>query len=247
MIDWYDKNQCHHGNESGHDRSNGRIFKLVYGDAKVTRIDLQKESNAKLVEYLGHKNEFYARHARRILQERAASGEMKEAEAVYTALKSTLRNSESDVLQLRALWTLHLTGGLTEAVALPLLESSHEFVRAWTIQLLAENKKVSDAALKKFAAMAAKDPSPVARLYLASALQRVEPARRWETLAALLSHADDAQDHNLPYLYWYAAEGAIAADPARGVKLLTETKIPKVRQFIARRITSTKETVASGK
>ena len=82
------------------------------------------------------------------------------------------------------------------------------------------------------------------RLYLASALQRVEPARRWETLAGLLAHADDAQDHNLPYLYWYAAEGAIAADPARGVKLLTETKIPKVRQFIARRITSTSSEVA---
>src|SRR5687768_3738526 len=174
IIDWYDKNQCHHGNESGHDRSNGRIFKLVYGDAKVTRIDLQKESNAKLVEYLGHKNEFYARHARRILQERAAKGEAKDAQEVHTALKSILRNSESDVHQLRALWTLHVTGGLTEPVALPLLESSHEFVRAWTIQLLAENKKVSDAALKKFAAMAAKDPSPVVRLYLASTLQRVE-------------------------------------------------------------------------
>jgi putative membrane-bound dehydrogenase-like protein len=247
IIDWYDKNQCHHGNESGHDRSNGRIFKLIYGDAKVTRIDLQKESNARLVEYLGHKNEFYARHARRILQERAVKAETKDGQEVHTALKSILRNSESDVHQLRALWTLHVTGGLTEAVALPLLESSHEFVRAWTIQLLAENKKVSDAALKKFAAMAAKDPSPVVRLYLASALQRVEPARRWETLAALLAHADDAQDHNLPYLYWYAAEGAIAADPARGVKLLTETKIPKVRQFIARRITSSKETVVSGK
>jgi putative membrane-bound dehydrogenase-like protein len=244
IIDWYDKNQCHHGNESGHDRSNGRIFKLVYGDAKVTRIDLQKESNAKLVEYLGHKNEFYARHARRILQERAAKGNGKEMQEVHTALKSMLRNSQSDVHQLRALWTLHVTDGLTEETALPLLESSHEFVRAWTIQLLAENKKVSDAALKKLAGMAAKDPSPVVRLYIASALQRVEPARRWETLAALLSHADDAQDHNLPFLYWYAAEGAIAADPARGVKLLTETKIPKLRQFIARRITSTKETVA---
>jgi hypothetical protein len=209
---------------------------------------LQKESNAKLVEYLGHKNEFYARHAKRILQERAANGELKgEIQELHAALKSILRNSASDVHQLRALWTLHLTGGLTEEVALPLLESSQEYVRAWTIQLLAENKKVSDAALKKFAALAANDPSPVVRLYVASALQRVEPARRWETLAALLAHADDAQDHNLPYLYWYAAEGAIAADPARGVKLLTGTKIPKVRQFIARRITSTKETVASVK
>ena len=32
MIDWYDRNQCHHGNVEGHDRSNGRIFKVSYGD-----------------------------------------------------------------------------------------------------------------------------------------------------------------------------------------------------------------------
>lgn len=245
IIDWYDKNQCHHGNEGGHDRSNGRVFKLIYGDAKVTKIDLQKESSAKLVEYLGHKNEFYARHARRILQERGARGEVKEE--TYTALKSLLRNSTSDVHQLRALWTLHVTGGLDEKTALPLLESSHEFVRAWTIQLLAEGKDLGDAALKKMNGMAANDPSAVVRLYIASALQRIAPAKRWEALTALLNHADDAQDHNLPYLYWYAAEGAIAADPQRGVKLLQTAKIPKVRQFIARRITATSTEVVSAK
>jgi putative membrane-bound dehydrogenase-like protein len=30
MIDWYDRNQCHHGDVNGHDRSNGRIFKISY-------------------------------------------------------------------------------------------------------------------------------------------------------------------------------------------------------------------------
>ena len=37
IIDWYDKNQCHHNDVNGHDRSNGRIFKLVYNDQKWTR------------------------------------------------------------------------------------------------------------------------------------------------------------------------------------------------------------------
>jgi hypothetical protein len=212
----------------------------------VTKIDLQKESDTKLVEYLGHKNEFYARHARRILQERAAAGGNGTAK-VQDGLKAMLRNSTSDVHQLRALWTLHVTGGLDEKTALGLLDSSHEFVRAWTLQLLAEGKDLGDAALKKMNAMAANDPSPVVRLYIASALQRIAPAKRWEALTALLNHADDAQDHNLPFMYWYAAEGAVAADPGRGVKLLQTAKIPKVRQFIARRITATSKTVASGK
>ena len=238
IIDWYDKNQCHHGNEAGHDRSNGRIFKLVYNSQKHTPINLQKESNAKLVELLDHKNEFYARHARRILQERGDNPE------VHTALKNMLRNAASDVLQLRAMWTLHVTGGFTEEVALPLLQSSHEYVRAWAIQLLCENKNAGDKALAEFAKMAANDPSPVVRLYLASAMQRTAPNKRWDVLTALLNHADDARDHNLPLMYWYAAEASVAADPGRGVKLLQSAKIPKLRQFIARRVTSTSTPVA---
>mgnify|MGYP003574947798 FL=1 len=238
IIDWYDKNQCHHGNESGHDRSNGRIFKLVYNEQKFTPINLPKESSAKLVELLTHKNQFYSRHARRILQERGSDPE------VHAAVKNLLRNSTSDVHQLRALWTLHATGGLTEELALAQLQSSHEYVRAWTIQLLCEDKNPGDNVLKEFAQMATNDPSPVVRLYLASAMQRTPPNKRWDVLTALLNHADDANDHNLPYLYWYAAEGAVAADPERGVKLLSSAKIPKVRQFIARRVTSTSTEVA---
>ena len=34
MIDWYDKNACHHGDVDGHDRTNGRIFKISYGPSK---------------------------------------------------------------------------------------------------------------------------------------------------------------------------------------------------------------------
>ncbi len=36
MIDWYDKNQCHNPDPDAHDRTNGRIFKVVYGDTKTT-------------------------------------------------------------------------------------------------------------------------------------------------------------------------------------------------------------------
>ncbi len=239
MIDWYDKNQCHHNNEAGHDRSNGRIFKLVYNNQKFTPIDLKKKSSLDLIRLLGEKNEFYARHARRILEERGKDP------AVHDALKQMIKNSSDDVNQLHALWALHVTDGLDEPYALSLLKNQHEYVRAWTIQLMCEEKGPSDAALEQFAKMAADDPSPVVRLYLASAMQHTPPARRWDVVTNLFKHGEDADDHNLPVVYWCAAEGAIAADPNRGVKLLTETKIPKLRQFIARRVTTTSKMVAS--
>lgn len=239
IIDWYDENQCHHGNEAGHDRSNGRIFKLVYDGAQRTEIDLQRRSSGDLVRLLTHKNQFYVRHARRILQERGPDPR------VHQALDHLYEHAESDVHQLHALWALHVTGGLTESRAFRTLGSSHEYVRAWAIQLLSERNGPSDAALEQFARLAEEDPSPVVRLYLASALQRTPPQKRWTILTSLLQHGGDADDHNLPLMYWYAAEASVAADPSRGLKLLTESKIPRLRQFIARRIAATSEAVAA--
>jgi hypothetical protein len=52
----------------------------------------------------------------------------------------------------------------------------------------------------------------------------------------LVQHAGDATDHNLPQLYWMAAEGGVATDPDRAIALLKACRIPKVREFIARRL-----------
>jgi len=239
VIDWYDKNQCHHNNESGHDRSNGRIFKVVYNNQKWTPVDLAKKSDAELVDLQLHKNEFYVRHARRILQERGGNP------AIYKGLLNIVKNNPFDHRQVRGLWALQVTGGLDEKTALDLLNHTNQYVRAFTIQFLCENKNPSDAALKKFADLAKSDLSQVVRMYLASELQRAPVEKRWNVLQGLLAHAEDANDHNLPCLYWYAAEGSVAADPNRGIKLMTESKIAKVRENIARRIAVGSKAVAA--
>jgi uncharacterized protein YbaP (TraB family) len=78
------------------------------------------------------------------------------------------------------------------------------------------------------------------RLYLASAMQRLPVAQRVPVLTHLLAHAEDATDQNLPLMYWYATEPVVAADKKAAVQLLSVCKIPKVRQFITRRM-ATKE------
>ena len=84
--------------------------------------------------------------------------------------------------------------------------------------------------------MAAADTSPVVRMYLASAAQRIAAERRWELMINLVSHAADADDQNLPYLYWYAIEPLVGLDRQRAVQLASKAKIPKLRQLIARRV-----------
>ncbi len=108
---------------------------------------------------------------------------------------------------------LHLTGGLSTDHITRGLANLNPYIRAWTIQLECEDRNPSDATLEQMAELAKSDPSPVVRLYLASALGRLPLERRWETLANLVAHAEDVADHNLPLMYWYAAE-PLAAVPA---------------------------------
>ena len=64
--------------------------------------------------------------------------------------------------------------------------------------------------------------------------------------ARLLGRAEDANDHNLPLMYWYAAEPFVGKDTKNAIALLGKTKIAKVRTFITRRMTAGKN-VAAGK
>jgi putative membrane-bound dehydrogenase-like protein len=238
MIDWYDKNQCHHNNVEGHDRTNGRIFKLVYHDQPCTKVDLEKMSSEELVKLALYPNEWQVRHARRILQERGPNP------ALHHLILDLMAKQSDDAKRVRLLWTLHAIGGVTQEQGLSLLDDKSEYVRAWCIQLMAENKNLSDAALKRFAKLAKSDPSPVVRLYLAAAMQRTPVERRWDVVSALLKHGEDVGDHNLPLMYWYAAEPCVAADSARGSYLLEHAKIPQVREFIARRMVVASRSVA---
>ena len=202
MIDWYDKNQCHHNDVSGHDRTNGRVFKITYGETKSVRRDLRQSTSHELVQLQTFPNEWHARHARRILQERGPSAE---ASAALEALGASTVGQPA--IQLRILLAQHAVGGLADRAAIERrLADPEAVIRAWTIQLATEQGAPPAPILDRFGELAQTDPSPVVRLYLAAALQRLPLDSRWEIVRGLVGHAPDATDHNLPLMYWYAAE-----------------------------------------
>jgi hypothetical protein len=229
INDWYDRVPCHQQRDFT-DRTNGRLYKIVHEGVKHTPVDLTKATDAELVATQLEKNDWFVRHARRLLQERGPKPE------VHAALAKMLAENPDDTRQLRALWALHGTAGLTDAIALSALKMKSEYVRGWTIQLVCEDGRPSEPLLAEFARLAKDDPSPLVRLYLSSAAQRIAIPRRWPILAALAAHGEDAQDQNLPLMLWYAAEPAVAADIAKGAELLAACQIPKVQEFITRRI-----------
>lgn len=77
--------------------------------------------------------------------------------------------------------------------------------------------------------------SPQQRLSVASGLQRLPLDARWTIAEALVSHGEDATDHNLPQMYWYAIEPLVGANPTRALALAEKSRIPLVSEHIARR------------
>ncbi|HTN75696.1 MAG TPA: PVC-type heme-binding CxxCH protein, partial [Pirellulaceae bacterium] len=232
VSDWSDTGECHTYKPN---RKSGRIFNISYGAAKPTApLDLSKLSDAELVARQLHRNDWHVQHARRLLQERAAQRDWQGA-AVHAELRKHLASDISAPQRLRVLWALHVTGGLDAAALTELLNDKNEYVRAWAIQLLCETEVPAAVVQAKFVTLAEQDPSPVVRLALASALQRLPLADRWAIVNPLIGHEADATDANLPLMLWYAIEPLVKGDKARALQLIGQSKLPLVRQFIARR------------
>lgn len=237
MIDWYDMQACHLTDPGRHDRSNGRIYKIVYGNAKSVKVDLRKASDLELAEHTLNANDWYVRHARKVLHERSVAGKI-DAKAIER-LKQIATTHTDETRRLRAAWALSCIQALDDAMFEKLLADASPYVRGWGIQLSQQTgKAVASVSNKKLAELAAKDPSPVVRLYIASAALQMPAAERWDIVSNLVTHAEDANDHNLPWMYWYAAEplADVDANQALAIGLSAGKGMPKIRDWMMQRI-----------
>ena len=232
VSDWCDTGECH--NYERITETTGRIYKVAYGQPANVAVDLAKLNDDELVRLQLHKNDWWVRHARRLLQERAAAGTL-----TASARASLLRmlNEEHDVARkLRALWALHSIGVANDLLLSGQVKNADEAVRAWAIRLSVDQRAASESSVAKFVALAEGDPSPKVRLSLASALQWLPPQQRWPLAEALAMRAEDANDANIALTLWYGIEPLVAGEPERSASLLARAKLPLVRQYIARRL-----------
>ena len=234
VLDWHDADIC--GVHVRH-KHTGRIFRLQAEESRAEDWpgrygDLAKLSDGELAALQESTSSWHARRSRVILQGRAVKRPI--AHEALTRMR-TILNGPSEH-RLRALWTLHVTGSLSDEDLLDGLRDNDEYVRAWSVQLLCEDKTPSPQALRAFASLARTEESAVVRLYLASALGRLEHEKRWAIATGLVAHKTDTDDHNIPKMLWFAIEPLVVDHPERALELAARSALPLVRRHIARRL-----------
>jgi putative membrane-bound dehydrogenase-like protein len=230
VQDWTDTGECH--NYKVVDRTNGRLFKIVYGSQpKPVTIDVAKLSDAKLVELQTHKNDWYVRRARLQLAERAAKGKVIDPNAVE-ALRVVQKSWKDVPGRLRALWALHAIGD-AKAVEDAAVDADTDVLSS-ALRLMADDPTRFPRFGERLTA-AAKHDSPRVRMAAASAMQRAPVEMRKPAFRALATRTIDAADLNLTLMVWYAAapclvEGSIPET----LDLISAMKNPTLREFTGR-------------
>ncbi len=234
-IDWYDIQQCHTTNPADHNRGNGRVYRIAYKNAAPVKIDVNSWSDDKLIEGLQDKNDWIARTSRRILAERSSQNKLAKStpeKLIELFAKSTDSNS-----RLQALWALAATNLTTPRVLNRALQDNDPYVVGWAIQILGQTPSISkDPFLPQLVSLAKSHPSPIVRLYLSSLCQSLPPSEASPILNELLQHAEDASDHNLPLMHWYALSRIISLDGPKAVPLVEKCSLDLVRRFALRQM-----------
>lgn len=235
FTDWSDTGECHSIRNTR--RKTGRIYRIAYGTPEKRRVDLAELDDGELVDLQLHKNDWFVRHARRLLHERAAAG--RDLSLAHAQLRELFVDDHPDeTRKLRALWSLWVTGGIDDEFLVAQLDHPSEYVRAWAVQFLCEDRSPPREARDRFTEMAREGDSQLVRLYLASALQRLRADWRWPIAEGLIGRSEDIQDQNLPLMGWYGIEPLVHADVVRFAGLVEDASAPLTRRHIARRIAS---------
>lgn len=245
LVDWSDTGECH--DHTGVHRTSGRIYRVTFGSpGSQPPPDLTAAEPAALAAHLGDSNAWLARAAGRELCDRAALG--RDIEPAIAPLAAAATADGPVVPRLRGLWTLHALDRLPPAAINEALRADDEHLRARGVALLTDDLPLDTATgvprvtarlaadrLEPLLESARTDPSGLVRLALASTLQRLSIADRIPLAAALLAHAEDAADHNLPALIWFGLIPLADREPEALVPLAVNSRIPAVRIWTARR------------
>lgn len=200
VADWRDQRTAHPDPDAEWDRSNGRIYRIRWrGAGERPKIDWKSQTDAQLVDLLGHVSADHRRRARRLLIERGGR------DVIDTLRRQAVSGDHPAALE--CLWTLHGIKALDVTTAMHLLAHADEQRRHWVVRLLADGgQAVPRPVFQRFLQMADDDFSPLVRWQLAVAARRLPFEQGLPLVARLARHAGDIADPHIPLGLWWAIE-----------------------------------------
>ncbi|HZJ15315.1 MAG TPA: PVC-type heme-binding CxxCH protein, partial [Chthoniobacteraceae bacterium] len=206
VADFYEEFIAHGQNYQGQiDPSTGRIYRIRGKDLPLNKdVNLAAKTSEQLVTLLAHPNRWQRQTAVRLLGERRDP-------AMREPLQSALRDP-AEHPALEALWALHQMGAPDEATALAALAHPQPAVRAWSIRLLGDSRKLPDAFLAAVTRLTATEPDAEVRAQVASTSRRLPTDQALALVRALCQRDVDAADPCIPLLCWWTLEALCARD-----------------------------------
>src|SRR5690606_8701940 len=107
---------------------------------------------------------------------------------------------------LEALWVLHQNGDLDEDLALQSLDHPGPMVRAWTIRLMDDRKKLTEKFHAAVLARTADEDDAEVRAQVHSTARRLSREQALPLVRAVLDRDLDAADPFIPLMAWYTLE-----------------------------------------
>jgi putative membrane-bound dehydrogenase-like protein len=214
VSDWSDTGECHNYDKC--DTSNGRIYRVVYKDAKPFQGDVSKMPDAELVKLQLSSNEWLVRKARRVLQERAVAGKL--AKETPETLRKVLTDEKDVPKRLRALWALEATGLFTPADAKPLLAADDVSLRGWAIRCAMATGEPDYAASLVVGEALKKESSEFVLLQTAAALSH--SPQRGAMAVALAKGLTGNESTNLKLMIWYRVVEHLIRKPVAAGEIL---------------------------
>ena len=247
IIDWSDTGECHE--HTGVHRTSGRIFKVTHQDAAKTKpLDFTTMTDAEKVSHLMDRNP-WARRQARLAVDASMTGVKSSVAQILVDPEASSAERVSAIFALKALGRYHISSFRAPS------GREFEHARAWDLRLLTDDWPIDDAlgpdwksadvnaavaakakgpTLKMLRDMANDDQSALVRLTIASILQRLPVNARAGVAKGLVSHAEDADDHNLPMMIWYGLIPVASKEPNALVDVAAACKLPDTLQCISR-------------
>ena len=232
VVDWYDRRASHLDPRDNWDKSNGRIYRVVYGERpKLAPFNLQSLSTRELIALRDRKNDWWPETRGACLWERQDAGAIE-------LLRAQLAGDTDERLAMLDLWALDACGGLDSGTTLGLLEHSLAPVRGWVVRRLGDQSPSAATPHSALVRLAASEPSAIVRSQLAATAQRLPIDVNLGVVLALAARGEDASDQHIPLQLWWAVEKAMQASPEAFVSRLDAEaqRLPLVRSTLLERV-----------